>query len=279
MPRPDRDVPQPGIRSRPHVHGGVLDGGVDSPPRRHDRAPRLGASRAGAPPGIRAADGGHVDLASRGRARSGGTRGALQPTRASPLRHGDHGAAGEGGAPNGNRTPTRRGPARRVAVGSSAHRRSAVGNDDVERRRGPSSPRGTSGRSCSWRPGCTRRREPSCSCSRPGRGCRRTLARRWGSLDSFAASGCTARVAWRGWRTTLRPSPRRRSCRRRSVSNVASDSSTCRSRIRHRPASPRGRHDRSPGRFRRRGGGREQGGKSTLVKLLARCAGRIEGRS
>ena len=149
-----------------------------------------------------------------------GTRRAVQPTGASSLRHGDHGTAGKEVRLTG--IGDRLARDRRSARGSSGHRPIAAARWGS-----------MTWHAVAWaifgaayvglgrlrvRRAARARPARCCSCSPPVRGCQRTSAPRSARSDSCAASGCTARDAWRGSRTTRRRSPRRPICRRPSDS-------------------------------------------------------------
>ena len=165
----------------------------------------LDPSRARAARRVRAADGVHVDLAARRRAR--GARSAA-PRRNRLARHLFDTATT---APPGKEVRVTRIGERLVA--RAARRVGAL----VRRRSPPRAAAARCGTRCGWAlfgaayvgaivfvssRARRRRRATCCWCSPPARGCRPTSARPSARSASCAASGSTARGAWRGSRTT-----------------------------------------------------------------------------
>ena len=226
-PRPARRPARPGLRARPHVHVGVLDRRLD-PAAGRDR--RRCSSRS-----IRRWPCSSSSPHRRCSPRPGGPGSSGRPRNAEPRRTGWRGTSS---SPRPRRRPARRcgSPASGPAWSWTAEPPGSAGSQSCPTPVGArpcgtpwggrSSGSPTSRRWC-WSP---RDREPrpatSCSCLRRAHGCRGTSGRPSARSASCAGSGWTVPGAWRGWRTTRRPSRRTRTSRSLRCSRTASASRT-----------------------------------------------------
>ena len=118
---------QSGVHAGPHVHVALHDMRMDPAPRRHDRAAGVHSSGAGAAGALCAAAGADVDVAARRRATCVRARRSVEPAGPPPVRHGDHGGAGQGSARHRHRRSSRQGTAPGVGSREPADRGRAVG--------------------------------------------------------------------------------------------------------------------------------------------------------